>query len=435
MFKYYQPILLPLQAFCSFVLMPLVWSIVNIIDFVLKIDLKKTAYPVLIAVSLAHALNDLIQGIIPAIYPQLEQKFSLSMAQIGIITLCFQLSASIFQPIVGIYTDKHPKPFSQVVGMFFSSLGIVTLAYAPTYMWILVGVTLVGIGSSVFHPESARIAFLASGGKRSMAQSIFQIGGNTGVALAPLLVAAIVIPNGQQHIIWFLAVAIVAIAIMIYIGIWRKRVISVSKSAVKKAVSAPNLSPFKVRLSVAILLLLIFSKYFYIASITSFFQFYTLDKFHFSEVRAQVYLFYFLIAAALGTLLGGYFGDKFGRKPVIWFSILGVAPFALALPYLNETFTAIFIVIIGLIVSSAFPAIIVYAQELLPKNLGMVSGLFYGFAFGMGGLGSAVLGFVADHTSIAYVYHICSYLPLIGLVTYFLPNLKKVGVASAEKQM
>lgn len=393
----------------------------------MKIDLKKTAYPVLIAVSLAHALNDLIQGIIPAIYPQLEQKFSLSMTQIGVITLCFQLSASIFQPLVGFYTDKHPKPFSQVIGMFFSSLGIVTLAYAPTYLWILFGVTLVGIGSSVFHPESARIAFLASGGKRSMAQSIFQIGGNTGVAISPLLVALIVIPNGQRHIIWFLSVAILAMGIMAYIGIWRRQVIRVSQSAKQKIIVSPHLSRLKVRMSVVILLLLIFSKYFYIASITSYFQFYTLDKFHFSEVKAQIYLFYFLIAAALGTLLGGYFGDRFGRKPVIWFSILGAAPFTLAMPYLDQTFTAIFIVIIGLVVSSAFPAIIVYAQELLPKKLGMVSGLFYGFAFGMGGLGSALLGFVADQTSINYVYHVCSYLPLIGLIAYFLPNLKRAG--------
>lgn len=393
----------------------------------MKIDLKKTAHPVLIAVSLAHALNDLIQGIIPAIYPQLEQKFSLSMTQIGVITLCFQLSASIFQPLVGFYTDKHPKPFSQVIGMFFSSLGIVTLAYAPTYLWILFGVTLVGIGSSVFHPESARIAFLASGGKRSMAQSIFQIGGNTGVAISPLLVALIVIPNGQRHIIWFLSVAILAMGIMAYIGIWRRQVIRVSQSAKQKIIVSPHLSRLKVRMSVVILLLLIFSKYFYIASITSYFQFYTLDKFHFSEVKAQIYLFYFLIAAALGTLLGGYFGDRFGRKPVIWFSILGAAPFTLAMPYLDQTFTAIFIVIIGLVVSSAFPAIIVYAQELLPKKLGMVSGLFYGFAFGMGGLGSALLGFVADQTSINYVYHVCSYLPLIGLIAYFLPNLKRTG--------
>ncbi len=392
----------------------------------MNIDLKRTAYPVLVAVSLAHAFNDLIQGVIPAIYPQLEQKFSLSMVQIGIITLCFQLSASIFQPLVGIYTDKHPKPFSQVVGMFFSSMGIVTLAFAPSYLWILTGATLVGVGSSVFHPESARIAFLASGGKRSTAQSIFQIGGNTGVAISPLLVALIVVPNGQRHIIWFLSFALVAMAILVYIAIWRKAVIRVSLNTKQKTVQPPDLSPRKIRMSVAILLILIFSKYFYTASITSYFQFYTLDKFHFTEVKAQVYLFYYLIAAAMGTLLGGYFGDRFGRKPVIWFSILGAAPFTLALPYLNATFTAIFIVIIGLTISSAFPAIIVYAQELLPRKLGMVSGLFYGFAFGMGGLGSAVLGFVADLTSVNFVYHITAFLPLLGAIAYFLPNLKSV---------
>ncbi len=391
----------------------------------MKIDLKRTAYPILLAVSFVHALNDLIQGIIPAIYPQLEQKFGLSMAQIGIITLCFQLSASIFQPLVGFYTDKHPQPFSQVIGMFFSSLGIVILAYAPTYIWILIGVTLVGIGSSVFHPESARIAFLASGGKRSMAQSIFQIGGNTGVAISPLLVAMIVIPYGQANIIWFLLFALVAIGVLIYIAQWRRQVLRIPQTQNTNEIKKHHLSPLKVKMSVGILLLLIFSKYFYMASITSYFQFYTLDKFHFTEVKAQIYLFYFLIAAAVGTLLGGYFGDKFGRKPVIWFSILGAAPFTLALPYLNATLTAIFIVIIGLIISSAFPAIIVYAQELLPKKLGMVSGLFYGFAFGMGGLGSAILGFVADMTSIDFVYHICAFLPLIGLVAYFLPNLKK----------
>lgn len=393
----------------------------------MRINLHKTAYPVLIAVSFAHALNDLIQGIIPAIYPQLEQKFSLSMAQIGLITLCFQLSASIFQPLVGFYTDKNPKPFSQVIGMLFSSLGIVMLSLAPTYLWILFGATLVGIGSSVFHPESARIAFLASGGKRSMAQSIFQIGGNTGVAISPLLVALIVIPNGQGHIIWFLLFALLAVVILLYVAKWRIEVLKLPNELVNKEIKVHHLSSSKVEISVGILLLLIFSKYFYMASITSYFQFYTLDKFHFSEVQAQVYLFYFLIAAAVGTLLGGYFGDKYGRKPVIWFSILGAAPFTLAMPYLNATFTAIFIVIIGLIISSAFPAIIVYAQELLPKKLGMVSGLFYGFAFGMGGLGSAILGFVADATSVNFVYHICAYLPLIGLVAYFLPNLKKTN--------
>lgn len=392
----------------------------------MNIDLKRTAYPVLVAVSLAHAFNDLIQGVIPAIYPQLEQKFSLSMVQIGIITLCFQLSASIFQPLVGIYTDKHPKPFSQVVGMFFSSMGIVTLAFAPSYLWILTGATLVGVGSSVFHPESARIAFLASGGKRRHGAIHFPNwrkyrSGNFTASCGTYCSS-----ERATAYYWFLSFALVAMAILVYIAIWRKAVIRVSLNTKQKTVQPPDLSPRKIRMSVAILLILIFSKYFYTASITSYFQFYTLDKFHFTEVKAQVYLFYYLIAAAMGTLLGGYFGDRFGRKPVIWFSILGAAPFTLALPYLNATFTALFIVIIGLTISSAFPAIIVYAQELLPRKLGMVSGLFYGFAFGMGGLGSAVLGFVADLTSVNFVYHITAFLPLLGAIAYFLPNLKSV---------
>lgn len=391
----------------------------------MKIDYQKTTYPILIAIAVAHLLNDLLQAVIPAMYPQLEQRYNLSMGQVGIITLCFQLSASIFQPLVGSYTDKHPKPYSQIIGMFFTAVGIAVLSYAPSYGWILVAVTLVGIGSSIFHPEASRIAFFASGGKRSMAQSIFQIGGNTGTALAPLLIAWIVIPNGQQHILWFLTFAILAKIILFYIAIWRKAVLKEIKNTPKKAVILPDLTPKQINSSVIILLVLIFSKYFYTAGITSYFQFYTIKKFGLTEVQAQVYLFYFLIAAAIGTLLGGFFGDKFGRKYVIWFSILGAAPFTLALPYVGLELTAIFVVIIGLVISSAFPAILVYAQELLPKKLGMVSGLFYGFAFGMGGLGSAVLGFMADKTSIEYVYQVCSFLPLIGLIAYFLPNLRK----------
>ncbi len=404
----------------------------------MKVNLQTTTYPILIAIALAHGLNDMIQGLIPSIYPQLEQKFSLSMAQIGLITLCFQLSASIFQPLVGIYTDKNPLPFSQVIGMGFSSLGIVILAYASSYAWVLTGVVLIGTGSSIFHPESSRIAFLASGGKRSLAQSIFQIGGNSGVALSPLLVAWIVIPNGQRHLIWFLGLSITAITILSYVAVWRRKSLNLPAQVSEKAVSKnttkalPSLDPRKVKQSVAVLLVLIFSKFFYVASITSYFQFFTMIRFGFSEVRAQIYLFLFLIASAAGTLLGGYFGDKIGRKPVIWFSILGAAPFTLVMPYVNATFTAFFIVLIGLIISSAFPAIIVYAQELMPKNIGMVSGLFYGFAFGMGGLGSAILGFVADATSVGFVYHICAFLPLIGLVAYFLPNLKKMQVAAGN---
>lgn len=385
----------------------------------------KTSYSILFAIAIAHLLNDLLQAVIPAIYPQLEQKFNLSMAQIGIITLCFQLSSSIFQPLVGNYTDKKPKPYSQVFGMFFTAIGIAMLAYAPSYHWVLVAVTLVGIGSSIFHPESSRVAFLASGGKRSLAQAIFQLGGNTGTALAPLLIAWIVIPNGKRHILWFVLFAVLAKIILVYVGQWRSKELKKEANGVKKPVVLPDLSQRKITISVIILLTLIFSKYFYTAGITSYFQFYTMKKFGLTEVQAQVYLFYFLGAAALGTLVGGVFGDRIGRKFVIWFSILGAAPFALLLPYVDQHWTAILIMLIGFIISSAFPSILVFAQELLPKKIGMVSGLFYGFAFGMGGLASAILGYIADHTSIEYVYKLCSFLPLMGLIAYFLPNLKK----------
>ncbi|MFA5556069.1 MAG: MFS transporter [Flavobacteriaceae bacterium] len=385
----------------------------------------KTSYSILFAIAIAHLFNDLLQAVIPAIYPQLKQTFSLSMGQIGIITLCFQLSSSIFQPLVGNYTDKNPKPYSQVYGMFFTAVGIATLAYATSYYWVLVAVTLVGIGSSIFHPESSRVAFLASGGKRSLAQAIFQLGGNTGTALAPLLVAWIVIPNGKRHILWFVLFAILAKVILVYVGKWRSDELKNAINGIKKPIVLPDLTQRQITTSVVILLVLIFSKYFYTAGITSYFQFYTIQKFGLSEVQAQVYLFYFLGAAAVGTLLGGIFGDKFGRKFVIWFSILGAAPFTLMLPYVDQHWTAILIVLIGLIISSAFPAILVFAQELLPKKIGMVSGLFYGFAFGMGGLASAILGHIADQTGIEYVYKICSFLPLIGLIAYFLPNLKK----------
>jgi len=385
----------------------------------------KTSYSILFAIAVAHLFNDLLQAVIPAIYPQLERKFDLSMAQIGMITLCFQLSSSVFQPLVGNYTDKKPKPYSQVFGMFFTAAGIITLAYAWSYPWILVAVVLVGIGSSIFHPESSRVAFLASGGRRSLAQAIFQLGGNTGTALAPLLVAWIVIPKGKKHILWFVLFAILAKIILLYVGKWRSNELKNSKNAIKKTLILPNLTRKKIQVSIIVLLVLIFSKYFYVAGITSYFQFYTIKKFGLTEVQAQIYLFYFLGSGALGTLLGGVFGDKFGRKFIIWLSILGTAPFALFLPYADQQVTAILIVLIGFIISSAFPSILVFAQELLPKKIGMVSGLFYGFAFGMGGLASAVLGYIADSTSIEYVYKICSFLPLIGLVAYFLPNLKR----------
>lgn len=393
---------------------------------------QKPVYAILIAISVAHLLNDLLQAVIPAIYPKLEAKYHLSFAQVGMITLCYQLAASIFQPVVGAYTDKNPKPYSQIFGMLFTMAGIALLAFAPNYETILVAVVLVGIGSSIFHPESSRVAFMASNGRRSFAQSVFQIGGNTGTALAPLLIAWIVLPNGQLHILWFVGFAVLAQIVLAYIAKWYKNTLKIASRSTKKVIQVPDLSAFKINSAITILLVLIFSKYFYVASITSYFQFYTMDKFGLNEVQAQVYLFYFLIAVAVGTLLGGIFGDRFGRKYVIWFSVFGAAPFTLALPYVDLQLTGILIVLIGLIISSAFPSILVYAQELLPKKLGMVSGLFYGFAFGMGGVGSAVLGLWADATSIEHIYSICSYLPLIGVIAYFLPNMQKINYKNIE---
>ncbi len=394
--------------------------------------LKNPEYSILFTICIAHLFNDLLQAIIPAIYPKLEAKFGLSFTQVGMITLCYQLAASIFQPIVGAYTDKNPKPYSQIFGMCFTISGITLLAFAPSYSMILIAVILVGIGSSIFHPESSRVAYLASNGRRSFAQSIFQIGGNTGTALAPLLIAAIVLSKTdstaffQTKILWFVLIGISALIALSYIAKWYSNKINSQTNTTQKEIAIPQLSQIRIISAIVILLVLIFSKYFYISSITSYFQFYIIKKFGISEIQAQVYLFYFLTSVAIGTLLGGIFGDKFGRKHVIWFSVFGAAPFTLILPLVSIEWTAILIVIIGLIMSSAFPAILVYAQELLPKKIGMVSGLFYGFAFGMGGLGSAVLGYWADLTSIEYVYSICAYLPLIGVIAFFLPNLKKI---------
>ncbi|MGL4582201.1 MAG: MFS transporter [Flavobacterium sp.] len=392
----------------------------------------KTVYPILLAISFGHLCNDLLQAIVPAIYPMLKTNYNLSFAQIGIITFCFQISSSLLQPLVGTYTDKHPKPYSQMIGMLCSMLGVILLSYAPSYAMVLCAVVLIGVGSSIFHPESSRVSYVASGGKRSLAQSIFQIGGNTGTALAPLLVAWIVLPKGQQYLLWFVVVSIIAQFVYAFIGGWYKDVLKHQANKMKKVIRIPELSKLRVWTSIFVLLLLIFSKYFYVASISSYFQFYTMEKFGLSEVQAQVYLFYFLLAVAAGTLIGGFFGDKLGRKYIIWFSVLGVAPFTLMLPYASLEWTGILIVIIGLILSSAFPSILVYAQELLPRKIGMVSGLFYGFAFGMGGLGSAVLGWWADRTSIENIYVICAYLPLIGIIAAFLPNMKKVKFREEE---
>ena len=385
---------------------------------------QQTVYSILFSIAFAHLLNDLLQAVIPASYPILKQNFNLTFTQIGLITLAYQLAASILQPLVGLYTDKKPKPFSQIFGMLFSLSGIVCLSYASSFEMIIAAVVLVGIGSSIFHPEASRISFLASGGRRGLAQSIFQLGGNAGTAIGPLLVALIVVPNSQFYIIWFVVVAILGLMVLSRIALWYQSHLSL-RSIKKAVVDLPNLSQKTIVISVVILMILIFSKFFYMASMSSYFTFYLIEKFGLSVQDAQFYLVLFLTSCAVGTLIGGPLGDKFGRKYVIWFSVLGAAPFTLLLPYVDLFWTGVLSVVIGIIISSAFPAILVFAQELLPKKLGMVSGLFYGFAFGMGGLGSALLGNLADHTSITYVYNLCAFLPLIGIIAFFLPNLKK----------
>jgi FSR family fosmidomycin resistance protein-like MFS transporter len=385
---------------------------------------QKTVYPILFAVATAHLFNDLLQAVIPAAYPILKENYNLNFTQIGLITLSYQLAASILQPLVGLYTDKNPKPFGQMYGMLFTLAGIITLAYASSFNFVILSVIFVGIGSSIFHPESSRISFLASGGKRGLAQSIFQLGGNAGTAIGPLLVAFIVVPRSQHHIVWFAIIALMALFVLYRIAFWYQNHLNL-KAKNKPEIVSPNLTKTQVTVSVIVLLLLLFSKFFYTASISSYFTFYLMDKFQLSIQDAQFHLFWFLAACAVGTLIGGPLGDKFGRKYVIWFSVLGAAPFTLILPYADLFWTRNLSIAIGIIISSAFPAILVYAQELLPKKLGMVSGLFYGFAFGMGGLGSALLGSLADKTSIIYIYQLCAYLPIIGVVGLFLPNLKK----------
>jgi MFS transporter, FSR family, fosmidomycin resistance protein len=390
-----------------------------------QILVQKTVFSILFSISFAHLLNDLIQAIIPSVYPILKQNYGLTFTEIGLITFSFQLTASIFQPFIGYYTDKHPRPFSQVYGMLFSLAGIVLLSYANNLYWIIISVILIGTGSAIFHPESARISNLASGGKRGLAQSIFQVGGNLGTALGPLLVALIVVPHSQKYILWFVIAALIGLAMITKIAYWYQDHLILRNNKKGEFVDFHDLSKSKVRFAVAVLLILIFSKFFYSASLSTYYTFYVMEKFHLTIKQAQLHMFIYLIAYALGTIMGGPLGDKFGRKYIIWFSVFGATPFALLLPYANLFYTDVLMVIIGIIISSAFPAIIVYAQELLPKKLGMVSGLFYGFAFGMGALGSALLGILADHTSIGFVYKICSFLPIMGIICFFLPNLKK----------
>jgi FSR family fosmidomycin resistance protein-like MFS transporter len=386
---------------------------------------RKAAFNVLAAITFCHFLNDIFQSLIPAIYPLLKNFYHLDFGQVGLISLTNQLTASLLQPLVGLYTDRRPKPYSLPVGMGFTLMGLVVLSRAPSYMVVLVAVALVGIGSAVFHPESSRIARMASGGQHGLAQSLFQVGGNAGSSLGPLLAAFIVLPQGQRSIAWFSSVALLGMIVLTKVGGWSKRHRPAkAKSHPALAEHHTGLSPRKIGFALAILIALVFSKYFYLASLGSYYTFYLMNKFQVSVQSAQVHLFIFLGAVAAGTIIGGPVGDRIGRKLVIWCSILGVLPFTLALPYSNLFWTSILTVLIGLILASAFSAILVYAQDLVPGKVGMISGLFFGLAFGMAGVGAALLGKLADLTSIGFVYRVCSFLPLIGLLTWFLPNIE-----------
>lgn len=379
------------------------------------------AYGILGAISSAHMVNDMMQSLILAMYPILKGEFSLSFGQIGLITLTYQLTASLLQPLVGLFTDRKPQPYSLPFGMASTLIGLMLLAFAPSFGVVLLAAAFVGIGSSIFHPESSRIARLASGGRHGFAQSVFQVGGNTGTAIGPLLAAAFIVPFGQRSVAWFSLAALVGIVVLVQVSRWYAAHHIATAGARKPAAEAPY-PPRVVAGAIVVLLVLIFSKYFYVAGLSSFYTFYLIDRFGLSVQDAQLHLFFFLFASAVGTVAGGPIGDRIGRKPVIWASILGVAPFALLLPHANLFWTTALTVVIGLVLSSAFSAILVYAQELMPGKVGMVSGLFFGFAFGMGGLGAAVLGLLADRTSIAFVYDAIAWLPLLGLATVLLPR-------------
>ena len=384
-----------------------------------------TAFGVLAAISFCHFLNDMLQSVIPAVYPILKASYHLDFKQIGMITLSVQLTASLLQPFVGIYTDHRPTPYSLPVGMGFTLSGLLLLAYAPRFGMILLAVALVGVGSSVFHPESSRVARMASGGQHGLAQSLFQVGGNAGSALGPLLAALVVLPAGQHSIAFFSAAALLAMIVLTRIGAWYKGHGAVrAKAAAALHETRLQLSRRRTGLALAVLMALVFSKYFYLASLTSYYTFFLMSRFHLPVRSAQIHLFIFLGAVAAGTFMGGPVGDRIGRKYVIWCSILGILPFTLVLPYANLFWTTVLTVIIGLILASAFSAIIVYAHDLVPGKIGMISGLFFGLAFGMAGIGAAVMGWLADATSIGFVYRVCSFLPAIGLLTAFLPNLE-----------
>ena len=382
------------------------------------------AYLVLGGISVSHFLNDTMQSLIPSVYPILKENYALDFAQIGLITLVFQITASLLQPVVGHFTDKRPLPFSLAIGMGFTFFGLLLLSIAHVYAVILIAAALVGLGSAVFHPESARIARLASGGRYGLAQSVFQVGGNSGSALGPVLAALIVVPFGQPSLAWFSLIAFAAIVLLWQIGRWYKpRIVPRGHAAAARHPDSPT--PRRVAFAIAILIVLVFSKFIYLSSLTSYYTFYLMGQFGVSTQGSQLYLFLFLGANAVGTFFGGPIGDRIGRRYVIWFSILGVLPFTLLLPHVGLTGTAVLSVIIGFIISSAMPAILVYAQELVPHRFGMISGLFFGFAFGAGGIGAALLGEVADHMGIAFVYQACAFLPVIGLLAVLLPKMPK----------
>lgn len=386
-------------------------------------EAEGTRFRIIGAISFAHFLNDMMQSLILAIYPLLKGTFALSFAQIGLITLTYQITASLLQPLVGLYTDRRPVTYSLAIGMGFTLVGLLILAVAPSFAWLLVASALVGTGSSVFHPEASRVARLASGGQHGLSQSLFQVGGNAGSAFGPVLAAWFIIPHGQRTIAWFSAAALLAIFVLVQIANWYRQAQLLHAQKRRAAGAGSMLSNRRIAAAIGVLMILIFSKYFYLASLQSYYTFYLMTKFHLSAQAAQGPLFIFLFAVAAGTILGGPIGDRIGRKRVIWFSILGAAPFTLLLPHVDLRWTIVLSFVIGFIIASAFSAILVFAQELIPGKTGMVSGLFFGFAFGMGGIGAAVLGKVADLQGIVYVYQICAYLPLLGILTALLPDV------------
>lgn len=391
-----------------------------------KAGASSSGMAILFTLSFSHLLNDAIQALIPAIYPLLKTSYALTFTQIGLITLTFQTVGSVFQPVVGFYTDRNPKPYSLVVGMSITLCGLVLLALAPSYRVVILAAGMVGMGSAIFHPESSRMARLASGGQHGFAQSLFQVGGNAGTSIGPLLAAWVIVPRGQRHILWFTVLPFIGMLLLSRVGNWYRDRLAEMQA---KNATAPHrhyvASRKRIIFSLLILLALMFSKFFYLASMTNYYTFYLIEKFGLSVTGSQMYLFLFLAAVALGTIIGGPVGDKIGRKQVIWISILGMAPFALLMPFANLFWTAGLSVVIGFIMASAFPAILVYATELLPGKVGTIAGLFFGFAFGLAGIGSAVLGKLADATSILFVMKACSFLPLIGLLTALLPDLKE----------